>query len=385
MWLRKPVGVIILLVLLAVPLVACGEDEDATEGNSGADVSTSVTAAPDAGTTVPTGTESVSTSPEPGATTSEEATTTTSSPATGGAALTYPTDTLQIMAPASPGGGWDTTAREIQAVLQSGIIDQNVEVFNVPGAGGTVGLAQLVNDSADDDHLLMMTGLVMVGAILTNASPVSLQDTTPIARLTTEYEVIVVPADSEFQTLDDLIQAFQRDPGSISWAGGSAGGTDHILVGLIAKATDVDPTQINYIPYSGGGEALAAILGGQVSAGVSGVGEWLPQIEAGELRVLAVSSAEPLDIIDAPTLTEQGVDVELANWRGLVAPPDISDEARQGMIAMVEAMRDSEEWQATLERYGWEDFFLAGDEFTTFLEEEQETVTEVLQGLELVE
>lgn len=385
MRLWKLVGMMVLLFLLAAPLAACGEEEDDAEVDSGADVSTSVTLEPETEATETVATGGADTSPEADATTADDATTTTASPATGGAELNYPTDTLQIMAPASPGGGWDTTAREIQTVLQSGVIDQNVEVFNVPGAGGTVGLAQMINDSAGDDHLLMLTGLVMVGAILTNDSPVTLQDTTPIARLTTEYEVVVVPADSEFQTLDDLIQAFQDDPGSISWAGGSAGGTDHILVGLIAQATGVDPTQINYIPYSGGGEALAAILGGQVSAGVSGVGEWLPQIEAGELRVLAVSSAEPLDIIDAPTLTEQGVDVELANWRGVVAPPDISDEARQGMIAMMEAMRDSEEWQETLERYGWQDFFLAGDEFAQFLEEERETVTEVLRGLGLVE
>jgi putative tricarboxylic transport membrane protein len=196
---------------------------------------------------------------------------------------------LEIMAPAAPGGGWDTTAREMQRVLQEEGIVPTVEVYNVEGAGGTIGIAQLVNDERGNDHQLMMMGLVMVGAIATNASPVTLADVTPISRLTAEFEVIVVPAASEYQTLDDLIAAFQADPTAISWGGGSAGGTDHILVGLIAQEVGVDPTQVNYVPFSGGGEALAAILGGQVSAGVSGVGEWLDQIESGELRALAVS------------------------------------------------------------------------------------------------
>jgi putative tricarboxylic transport membrane protein len=241
----------------------------------------------------------------------------------------------------------------------------------------------------------MMMGLVMIGAIATNQSPVTLADVTPIARLTAEFEVIVVPADSPYQTLDDLIAAFQADPTAISWGGGSAGGTDHILVGLIAQAIGVDPTLVNYVPFSGGGEALAAILGGQVSAGVSGVGEWLDQIESGELRALAVSGvpgggeatpvagAEAAPAI-APTLREQGIDVELANWRGVVAPPEISEEGRQCLVALVEQMAASDAWRATRENYGWQDFFLAGDEFTTYLADERERVIEILTGLGLV-
>ena len=259
------------------------------------------------------------------------------------------TDTpIEIMAPAAPGGGWDTTAREMQRVLQEEGIAPTVEVYNVEGAGGTVGIAQLVNDEAGNDHHLMMMGLVMIGAIATNASPVTLEQTTPISSLTAEFEVIVVPADSEYQTLDDLIAAFQADPTAISWGGGSAGGTDHILVGLIAQAAGVDPTQINYVPFSGGGEALAAILGGQVSAGVSGVGEWIDQIESGELRALAVSGvagaeaggATPVASADAaiaPTLQEQGIDVELANWRGWSRRP--RSRTRAGTVSSLWSSR----------------------------------------------
>ncbi len=306
---------------------------------------------------------------------------------------------IEIMAPAAPGGGWDTTAREMQRVLQEEGIAPTVEVYNVEGAGGTVGIAQLVNDEAGNDHQLMMMGLVMIGAIATNASPVTLEQTTPISSLTAEFEVIVVPAASEYQSLDDLIAAFQADPTAISWGGGSAGGTDHILVGLIAQAAGVDPTQINYVPFSGGGEALAAILGGQVSAGVSGVGEWLDQIESGELRALAVSGvAETGDATPeagaatpmagaapiAPTLQEQGIDVELANWRGLVAPPDISEEGRQCLIALVETLAASDAWAETRATYGWQDFARFGDEYGTFLTEERDRVTGILTELGLV-
>jgi putative tricarboxylic transport membrane protein len=305
---------------------------------------------------------------------------------------------LEIMAPAAPGGGWDTTAREMQRVLQEEGIVPTVEVYNVEGAGGTIGIAQLVNDERGNDHQLMMMGLVMVGAIATNASPVTLADVTPISRLTAEFEVIVVPAASEYQTLDDLIAAFQADPTAISWGGGSAGGTDHILVGLIAQEVGVDPTQVNYVPFSGGGEALAAILGGQVSAGVSGVGEWLDQIESGELRALAVSGtaaaadatpttggATPTAGVSvAPTLQEQGIDVELANWRGVVAPPEISEEGRQCLVAIVDEMVASPGWQETRDRYGWQDYALSGDEFAAFLEEERERVIGILTELGLV-
>ena len=301
-----------------------------------------------------------------------------------GMAWAAPPDSLRIMAPASPGGGWDGTSRAMQSVLQeSGIVEQ-VEVFNVPGAGGTVGLAQLASSEQGNGDLLMMMGLVMVGSILTNDAPVTLAQTTPIARLTAEYEVIVVPADSEYQTLQDLIDAFRADPGAISWAGGSAGGTDHILVGLLAQAVGVDPQAINYIPFSGGGEALASILGAQVSAGVSGYSEWAGQIESGELRVLAISAPERQEGIDAPTLMEQGMDLELANWRGVVAPPGISEEARQVLIDTMDEMVASEAWQETLERFGWTSAYMAGDEFAAYLENEDIRVREVLLEIGLI-
>ena len=229
-----------------------------------------------------------------------------------------------IIAPANPGGGWDQTARTMQDVLQKEGISRSVQVQNVPGAGGTIGLAQFAEQHKGDPNALIIGGYVMVGAVLTNNSPVSLADVTPIARLTGEYEAVVVPAASPHQTMADLVAALKADPGAVSWAGGSAGGTDHIAVGLIAQAAGVDPTKINYIAYSGGGEALAAILGNQVTAGVSSLGEFQSQIEAGTMRLLAVSAPERIEGVDAPTLKEAGLDVELQNWRMVAAGPDLT-------------------------------------------------------------
>lgn len=293
-------------------------------------------------------------------------------------------DSLSIMAPASPGGGWDGTARAMQQALQQEGIVENVEVTNIPGAGGTIGLAQFVGSAGQADEL-MISGLVMVGSILTNNAPVSLEQVTPIARLTGEYEVIVVPAESEIQTLDDLVAKFKEDPRSVSWAGGSAGGTDHILVGLIAEQVGVEPSGINYIAFSGGGEALAALLAADVTAGVSGLSEFAGQIEAGELRAIGISSPERLEGVDIPTLIEGGVDVDLVNWRAVVAPPDLDDEGRQQLLSTVEAMATSETWQSLLEERNWMDSYLAGDEFEAFLEEDRLRVEGVLKSIGLVE
>ena len=301
-----------------------------------------------------------------------------------GVATAQNVDSLRIMAPAGPGGGWDGTARAMQAALQDAGIVRQVEVFNVPGAGGTIGLAQLATSEAGNGDILMVMGLVMVGSILTNDAPVGLDQSTPIARLTAEYEVIVVPAASPFQTLADLVAAFQADPGAVAFAGGSAGGIDHILVGLLAEETGVDPTAINYIPYSGGGEALAAILGSQVAAGVSGYSEWAGQIEAGELRVLSISSPERIDGIDAPTMIEQGIDLDIANWRGVVAAPGLSDADRDALVSTVDALVASDQWQAALTSNNWLDAYLGGDEFEAYLANEMTRVTDVLIGIGLV-
>jgi putative tricarboxylic transport membrane protein len=294
-------------------------------------------------------------------------------------------DDLKIIAPANPGGGWDQTARSMQEALQAGGIVKTVTVENVAGAGGTVGLAQFVDRDKGNGNTLLVNGLVMVGAILTNKSAVTLDQVTPIARLTGEYEVIVVPAASEINTLADLVAKFKADPGAVAWGGGSAGGTDHILIGLIAQTAGIEGSKINYVPFSGGGEALAAILGGHVTAGVSGYSEWAGQIQAGELRALAISSPERVPGIDIPTLKEQGVAVDLANWRAVMAPPGIDDGQKQALLQTVDAMVKSEGWKKVLVDKNWLDLYLAGDDFAKFLTAENTRITDTLKQIGLVQ
>ena len=290
-----------------------------------------------------------------------------------------------IMAPAGPGGGWDQTARTMQEALQAEGISGNVQVTNVPGAGGTIGLAQFATQENGNPNALIVGGYVMVGAILTNMSPVTLANVTPIARLTGEAVGIVVPAASDIQTMDDLVAKLEENTGAVAWAGGSAGGVDHITAGLVAKAIGVDPTQVNYIAYSGGGEALAAILGGQVTVGISGLSEFASQIEAGELRLLAVSTDTRVPGFDAPTLQETGVDVAVQNWRMVAAAPGITDEQKAAITADIKAMAESASWQAALETKGWVDTYLDGDAFAAQLEADISATETILKDIGLVQ
>jgi putative tricarboxylic transport membrane protein len=287
-------------------------------------------------------------------------------------------DELRIMAPAAPGGGWDQTARAMQqALVQSGLV-RIAPVDNVPGAAGTIGLARFIGAERGNGDTLMVSGLIMLGGIVMHRSPVTLHDVVPIARLTGEYEVIAVPTASPFHSLHDLLEALKAQPGSISWGGGSAGGSDQILAGLVADAVGVEPRRINYVAFSGGGESLSAILGGQVSVGINGLAEFAPQMEAGTLRALAISSAERLPGLEVPTLREQGVNVAFENWRSVVAPPGISDADRARLESVVGAMVRSRPWRDMLERYRWLDRYLAGSALAPFVDAEETRVRDIL-------
>ena len=288
---------------------------------------------------------------------------------------------IKMMIPANPGGGWDQTGRALATAMQSAKTVGSVQFENKGGAAGTIGLAQFVNAQKGDPNALMMGGMVMVGGIVLNKSPVDLSMVTPIARLTTEYEVIVVPATSPHKTIGDLVKAFKAEPGKVSWGGGSAGGTDHILVGLIAKAVGGDPTKVNYVPFKGGGEAIAAIVGGHVTAGVSGLGEFAEQIKAGRMRALAVSSPTKIDNI--PSLKEQGIDVVLGNWRGVFAAPGITTAQRDALVAAVKTATDSPAWKEALSKHGWDPWFLGGDQYKAFIEEDVKRITAIIDSLGL--
>lgn len=290
---------------------------------------------------------------------------------------------VRIMVPNSPGGGYDTTARVAAKIVEDEKINDTVEVYNLEGAGGTTGLAKMVGSKGKDGELMLM-GLGVVGAVYTNQSESTLADTTPIARLISEPDIVVVPADSPYETLDDLITAWKESPGDFPVGGGSSpGGPDHLAAHLTAQAVGVTPTDVNYVVYDGGGPLLAGMLSGEVEAGVSGLGEYKDQIQAGQLRVLGVTSAERVDGFDAPTLTEQGVDLEFTNWRGLVAPPGIDDAERDRLVGIVEDLHGTQAWEDAMAENGWTDALLTGDEFGTYMTDQDAQVKGLLSDLGL--
>ena len=289
---------------------------------------------------------------------------------------------LNMFIPAAPGGGWDGTGRTIELAMRTDGIMKEFKFENVGGAGGAVGLPRFLARKGQGDTI-MVAGMVMVGALIAANSPVKMSDATPLARLTDEYEVIVVPAGSPHKTLADLIATFKADPGKVSWAGGSAGGTDHLLAGMIAKAVGVDPKRVTYVAYAGGGPALAALLGSQVTAGVSGYSEFAEQIKAGKLRALAVSAPAKMPGVETPTLKEQGIDIVLGNWRGVFGAPGISADQQKALIGLIEKMIAGPTWKAEVAKKGWTQTYLPGADFTKFIADETTRIGAILADLDL--
>ncbi|UNS97772.1 tripartite tricarboxylate transporter substrate binding protein [Streptomyces tubbatahanensis] len=288
---------------------------------------------------------------------------------------------LRFMVPNTPGGGYDITARTAAKNAEDAGLNHNIEVFNLPGAGGTVGLSRLVNERGNG-KLAMSMGLGVVGAVHTNHAPSTLADATPIARLTEEPDIVVVPKKSKYKTFDQLLADWKKDPGALPVGGGSsAGGPDHLAPMLMARAAGIEPKSVNYVPFDGGGELLASVLGGKVKFGVSGLGEYRDQIESGELRLLAVTGPERVRGFDAPTLKESGLDVEFTNWRGLMAPPGLSEAQRDKLIRFARELRHSKEWKESLRTNGWDDAWLPGEKYGRFLKSEDERVDTVLKEL----
>lgn len=288
---------------------------------------------------------------------------------------------LDVFVPAAPGGGWDATGRAIEAAMRADGIISEFKFEHAPGAGGMSGLPKFINGKKAQSNAIMIGGMVMVGAGIANKSPVTIANVTPLARLTGEAEVIVVPASSPHKTIGDLVAAFKKDPKAVSWAGGSAGGTDHIFIGMMAKAVGVDPRAVAYVAYAGGGPAQAALLGSQVTAGVSGYGEFEEQIKAGKLRALAMSSDKEQNGVKS--LKEQGIDVVLYNWRGVFGAPGINQAQRDALIALLDKMIAGPAWKKTLETKGWDGIYLKGDAYGKFVSDEIVRITGILKDLGL--
>ena len=301
----------------------------------------------------------------------------------GGGTAAGPVKGLRILVPNSPGSGYDTTARLAAKAMQDAGLTETIEVFNTAGAGGTVGLQRLVNEKGKDD-ILMQMGLGVVGAVYTNKSKATLNDTVPIAKLIEESEAIVVPKGSPYQTLDQLVAAWKADPGKLPVGGASnPGGPDHLTPMLLAKAVGVTPKDVNYVAYDGGGELLTGVLGKKVAFAATGIGEVAEQAKTGDVKILAVTSSEPVEGVDAPTLKSLDVDLEFTNWRGIVAAPGLSDAKKKEYVDLLTKMHGSEQWKKTLADQGWTDAFQTGDEFGTFLQAENDRVAGVLKELGL--
>ena len=277
---------------------------------------------------------------------------------------------LKMMIPANPGGGWDTTGRALAKALQDSGVASSVAFENKGGAAGALGLAQFINASKGDPNALMVMGAVMLGGIITGKPPVNLSQATPLARLTSEYNVFVLPAASPLKTMAEVVEQMKKDPGTVKWGGGSRGSTEHIAAAMIAREVGVDAAKINYVPFRGGGEAVAAILGGNVTVGGSGYSEFAQYIDSGKMRAIAVTSATRLKGVNVPTLKELGINVEIGNWRGVYGAPGISAEQRKALTDMVLKAAKTKVWAEALEKNNWTPAVLAGKEFEDFVDRE---------------
>jgi putative tricarboxylic transport membrane protein len=277
---------------------------------------------------------------------------------------------VKMMLPANPGGGWDTTGRALGKALQDAGQASSVTYDNKGGAAGAIGLAQFVNGSKGDPNAMMVMGAVMLGGIITGKPPVNLSQATPLARLTSEYNVFVLPANSPYKSMAEVIAQLKKDPGSIKWGGGSRGSTEHIAAAMIAREVGVDPSKINYVAFRGGGEAISAILGGNVTVGGSGFSEFAEYISTGKMKPIGVTSGQRLKGTDVPTLKEQGINVEIGNWRGVYGAPGISKAQRDALVAMIEKATKSKAWAEALQKNDWTPAWLAGDAFGEFVDQE---------------
>jgi len=277
---------------------------------------------------------------------------------------------LKMMIPANPGGGWDTTGRALGKALQEAGAASSVSYDNKGGAAGAIGLAQFVNGNKGDPNALMTMGAVMLGGIITGKPPVSLSQATPLARVTSEYNVFVLPANSPLKSMKDVIEQMKKDPGSVKWGGGSRGSTEHIAAAMIAREVGVDPAKINYVAFRGGGEATAAILGGNVTVGGSGYSEFAEYITTKKMIPIGVTSETRLKGIPVPTLKEQGINVVIGNWRGVYGAAGITAEQRKTLIDMIVKATKTKAWAESLEKNGWTPALLTGTEFEKFVDDE---------------
>ncbi len=297
-------------------------------------------------------------------------------------AAAQPLPVLHIFVPANPGGGWDGLGRALEQVAVPAGLVRRCAFENLAGAGGTLGLARFVATRHGRADSLLVAGATLVGASLINRTPVSLADVQPVARLTEEPGVIVVPEGSPFQNMAQLAAALRADPHGVPMAGAAGGSIDHVILGLLLQALGRQAGEASFVAFAGGGPAQAAVLGGQVAASISGWSEFAEPVRAGRLRALATTGATRTHPA-VPTLREAGIDVVQTNWRGVFAPAGASPAALARLVAMMQALHALPAWARLLAARGWEDSFLAGEAFGRFLVQDRAATLGVLRALGL--
>ncbi|RZI51046.1 tripartite tricarboxylate transporter substrate binding protein [Aeribacillus pallidus] len=299
----------------------------------------------------------------------------------------YPTKPIMFVAPSGAGGGWDLTARAITKILdETNLVKQTMTVENKPGGGGTVFMAEYATQDKNNDYKLFVNSppIIINNLKAEGNSPYGYQDTTPLAQLTKDFGAIVVRADSKFQSMSQLLDAIKQNPKSVTVAGGSAPGSmDHLVAILPIYKSGIDPKIVKYVSYDGGGEAIAALLGGNtdvIATDASSVGEY---VKAGKVRVLAVSAPERLDGVlkDVPTLKELGIDAEFTIWRGVFGPKQMSDDAKKFWENTFKKLSEHEKWKEELTKQGWEPEYKGSKEFTQFLQEQEQLISDMLKSL----
>lgn len=287
---------------------------------------------------------------------------------------------MTIVAPAAAGGGWDGVARELQQAQKANGLINNVQVVNMPGAGGTIALGNVSVLNGQPNNLLV-GGTGLLAATIQFDSAATLDDVTPLAVIVEEYDVIVVPADSPYRTLEDLVAAWKQDPKSVPWTGG--GSFDQLVVTDLALAAGIDPVDTTYISSDGGGEAIQALLNGTARAAAGGYPDNIDQIEAGRLRALALVAEEPIDGIDLPTAAEQGYDITLSNWRMLAAPSGLDTDDIDALTELVLDSVATPEWQDAIDRYRWTERIITGDDLRVFLDDEETRIRALYEEMGL--
>jgi putative tricarboxylic transport membrane protein len=301
------------------------------------------------------------------------------------AATAFAMDRLEMVAPGGPGSGQDQVARAVAEVLQKEGIVKNPSVVNIAGGGGMVAFAQFISSKKGDGHAVLTQGAGHVLFPISNKTPVSMNDVQPVALLAGEWEVIVAKKDSKYNSVKDLLAAYKADPGSVTWAGGSPGATDHVFMANILRLSGLDAKKMNFVPHENTGDVVIAVLGGHVDIGAGGYQDFAQQVESGDLKVIAVGSPERLEGINAPTFKEEGVPLVFANWRGLSAHKSLTEDQLKALDDVFAKLVKTERWQELLKQRGWLDMYKNRPEYTAYIKENQESATAALKALGMVQ